>query len=70
MCHAASQELKDWWEAAADLWTPGVGRPRLTTGPFGDSISAAARPKRRGVSRQVKGQELDPTKFELFTLLT
>jgi hypothetical protein len=33
-------------------------------------MSAAARPKRRGVSRQVKGQELDPTKFELFTLFS
>jgi hypothetical protein len=42
----------------------------LTSGPFGDSMSAAARPKRWGVSRQAKGQEFDPTRVELFTLLT
>jgi hypothetical protein len=32
-------------------------------------LSAAARPKRWGVSRQAKGQEFDPAKFELVTLL-
>jgi hypothetical protein len=34
-------------------------------------MSAAARPKRWGVSRQAQGQKIDPTnlKFELFTLL-
>jgi hypothetical protein len=32
-------------------------------------MSAAARPKRWGVFRQVKGSKFDPTKFEIFTLL-
>jgi hypothetical protein len=32
-------------------------------------MSAAARPKRWGESRQAKGQELDPTKVEIFTLI-
>jgi hypothetical protein len=41
-----------------DLWT------------FGNSMSAVARPKRWGISRQAKGQGFDPTKFELFTPLT
>jgi hypothetical protein len=41
-----------------------------TSGPFGDSMSAAARPKRWGVFRQAKGREFDPFRFELFTLLT
>jgi hypothetical protein len=35
-----------------------------------DPMSAAARPKRWGVSRQVKGQEFNPTKVELSTILT
>jgi hypothetical protein len=52
----------------------GVGRGSkallLTSGPFGDSMSAAARPKRWGVSRQAKGQQFDPTQVELFALLT
>jgi hypothetical protein len=42
----------------------------LTSGRFVDSMSAAARPKRWGVSRQGKARELDPTRVELFTLLT
>jgi hypothetical protein len=42
----------------------------LTSGPFGDSMSAAARPKRWGVFRQAKGREFDPGVIELFTLLT
>jgi hypothetical protein len=42
----------------------------LTSRPFGDSMSAAARPQRWGVSRQAKGQEFDPSKGELFTLCT
>jgi hypothetical protein len=42
----------------------------LTSGPFGDSMSAAARPKRWGVFRQAKGREFDPSSFEHFTLLT
>jgi hypothetical protein len=42
----------------------------LTSGPFGDSLTAAARPKRLGVSRQAKGREFDSTMVELFTLLT
>jgi hypothetical protein len=41
----------------------------LTSGPFEDSMSAAARPKRSGVFRQAKGQELDPTRVEPFTQL-
>jgi hypothetical protein len=41
----------------------------LTSGPFGHSMSAAGRPKRRGVSRQAKGKEFDPTKVGLFALL-
>jgi hypothetical protein len=41
-----------------------------TSGPFGDSMLAAARPKRWGVSRQAKCREFDPTSFEIFTLLT
>jgi acyl-CoA synthetase (AMP-forming)/AMP-acid ligase II len=41
-----------------------------TSGPFGDSMSSAARPKRWGVFRQAKGREFDPSRFELFTLLT
>jgi hypothetical protein len=42
----------------------------LTSGPFGDSMSAAARPKRWGVFRQAIGREFDPSRVELFTLLT
>jgi hypothetical protein len=47
----------------------------MTSGPFGDSMSAAARPKRWGVFRQAKGPEfdpfrVDPFRVELFTLLT
>jgi hypothetical protein len=42
----------------------------LTSGPFGDSMSAAARPKRWGVFRQAKGREFDNGVIELFTLLT
>jgi hypothetical protein len=41
----------------------------LTSGPFGDSMSAA-RPKRWGVSRQAKDREFNPTRVELITLLT
>jgi hypothetical protein len=41
-----------------------------TSGPFGDSMSAAARPKRWGVFRQAKGREFDPSRVELFTQLT
>jgi hypothetical protein len=41
----------------------------LTSGPFGDSMSAAARPKRWGVFRQAEGREFDPSRVELFTLL-
>jgi hypothetical protein len=33
-------------------------------------MSAAAGPKRWGVSRQARGREFDPTENELFTLLT
>jgi hypothetical protein len=44
------------------------GLPYPTSGPFGDSMSAAARPKRWGVSRQAKGREFDPTRVEMFTL--
>jgi hypothetical protein len=50
--------------------TPRLSNSLLTSGPFGDSMSAAARPKRWGVSRQAKGREFDPTKVEFFTLLT
>jgi hypothetical protein len=42
----------------------------LTSGPFGVSMSAAARPKRWGVFRQAKGREFDRTRVEVFTLLT
>jgi hypothetical protein len=42
----------------------------LTSGPFGDSISAAARPKCWGVSLQTKIQEVDLTEVKLITLLT
>jgi hypothetical protein len=42
----------------------------VTSGPFGVSMSAAARPKRWGVFRQAKGREYDPSRFELFTLFT
>jgi hypothetical protein len=50
---------------------------RLTSGPLKDSMSAAARPKRWGVSRQAIGREFNPTtgehnpggiKFPLLTL--
>jgi N-methylhydantoinase B/oxoprolinase/acetone carboxylase alpha subunit len=42
-----------------------------TSGPFGDSMSAAARPKRWDVSRQAKGRDfVHPTKIGSFTLLT
>jgi hypothetical protein len=41
----------------------------LTSKSFGDSMSAAARPKRWGMSRQAKGQKFDPTEVELLTLL-
>jgi hypothetical protein len=47
-----------------DLFTP------LTSGPFGDSMSTAARPKRWGVSRQTQGREFNPTRVEFLTLLT
>jgi hypothetical protein len=39
-----------------------------TSGPFGDTMSAAARPKRWGVSRQAKGREIDSNGVEYFTL--
>jgi hypothetical protein len=38
----------------------------LTSGPFGDSMSAAARPKRWGVFRQAKGREFDPSRDRTF----
>jgi hypothetical protein len=43
-------------------------RYKLTSGPFGDSMSAAARPKRWGVFRQAKGRELKPWNFSLYLL--
>jgi hypothetical protein len=42
----------------------------MTSGPFGDSLAAAARPKRWGMSLQAKCLEFDPTNVELLTLLT
>ena len=36
------------------------------SGPFGDSMSAAARPKRWGVSRQTKGEEFDSARGRTF----
>jgi hypothetical protein len=42
----------------------------LTSGPFGDSMSAAARPKRWGESRQETGRDFDHTRVEHFTLRT
>jgi hypothetical protein len=42
----------------------------MTSEPFGDSTSAAARPKRWGVTGQAEGGELDPTRVRLSTLLT
>jgi hypothetical protein len=42
---------------------------KLTSGPFGDPRSAAARLKRWGVSRQAKGREFDPTRVEILALL-
>jgi hypothetical protein len=48
----------------------GHGASTLTSGPFGDSMSAAARPKPWGVFRQAKGRQFDPTRVELFTLST
>jgi hypothetical protein len=47
----------------------GSGGEYMTSGSFGDSILAAARPKRWGVSDQDKRREFDPTRVELFTLL-
>jgi hypothetical protein len=57
-----------------DMYTHIHSIHRLTSGPFGDSMSAAARPKRWGVFRQAKGREFDPSKVEfggigLFALL-
>jgi hypothetical protein len=40
-----------------------------TSGPFGDSMSAAARPKRWGLFRQAKGREFDLSRVKLLTLL-
>jgi hypothetical protein len=37
---------------------------------LGDSMSAAARPKRWDVFRYAKGREFDTSRVELFTLLT
>jgi hypothetical protein len=53
-----------------DANAPQLLQAVLTSGPFGDSMSSAARPKRWGVFRQAKGREFDPSRFELFTLLT
>jgi hypothetical protein len=40
------------------------GPVQFFLGPLGDSMSAAARPKCWGVSRQAKGREFNPTKVE------
>jgi hypothetical protein len=53
-----------------DLGGDGVQDHYLTSGPFRDSMSAAARPKRWGVSLQAKGQDFNPTGVEISPYLT
>jgi hypothetical protein len=57
------------WNPAQPVYNILAAISSLTSGPIGDSTSAAAGPKRGGVSLRAKGQDFDPTVVEVFTLL-
>jgi hypothetical protein len=61
--HLIEDEMDQQHKAPSTPPNPSPNQPNSPLDPFGVSMSAAARPKRWGVSRQAKGRDSIPTRL-------